>query len=215
MDYNNFAKTFSNSRKNMKWEEIEYFLEYLQKNWRNKWTILDVWCWNGRFLDAIEKSWFQLEDYLWTDLSRWLIEEAKNIHKNRDFVEIDMLDLYKIDKKYDFIFFIASYHHLENIEDREKVLSYTKKILNPGGIVFMTNWALNSELNHEKYQKSIVEWSENYFWWLDYSIKIWEFTRYYHCFLLEELSFLSKKSWFEILENSLFDNNRNFITILM
>jgi hypothetical protein len=26
VDYNNFAKTFSNSRKNMKWEEIDYFL---------------------------------------------------------------------------------------------------------------------------------------------------------------------------------------------
>jgi SAM-dependent methyltransferase len=86
-----------------------------------------------------------------------LIEEAKNIHKNRDFLEIDMLDLYKIDKKYDFIFFIASYHHLENISDREKVLSYTKNLLNPGGILFMTNWALNSELNYEKYQKSIIE----------------------------------------------------------
>jgi hypothetical protein len=27
VDYNNFAKTFSSSRKNMKWEEIDYFLE--------------------------------------------------------------------------------------------------------------------------------------------------------------------------------------------
>jgi hypothetical protein len=79
----------------------------------------------------------------------------------------------------------------------------------------MTNWALNSELNYEKYQKSIIEWSKNDFWWLDYSIKIWEFTRYYHCFSLEELEYLSKKSWFEIVENRLFDNNRNFITILI
>jgi hypothetical protein len=26
VDYDNFAKTFSKSRENMKWEEIEYFL---------------------------------------------------------------------------------------------------------------------------------------------------------------------------------------------
>jgi len=32
VDYNNFAKTFSQSRKNMKWEEIEYFLEKIDFN---------------------------------------------------------------------------------------------------------------------------------------------------------------------------------------
>jgi hypothetical protein len=30
VDYNNFAKTFSKSRKNMKWEEIDYFLSFLE-----------------------------------------------------------------------------------------------------------------------------------------------------------------------------------------
>ncbi|MGB2110948.1 MAG: hypothetical protein ACPHY8_03510 [Patescibacteria group bacterium] len=40
VDYNNFAKTFSKSRKNMKWEEMEYFLEKLNIN--NSTKILDV-----------------------------------------------------------------------------------------------------------------------------------------------------------------------------
>jgi hypothetical protein len=30
VNYNDFAKTFSNSRKNMKWEELEYFLSFLE-----------------------------------------------------------------------------------------------------------------------------------------------------------------------------------------
>jgi len=44
MDYNNFAKTFSNSRKNMKWEEIDYFLEFINKNSLDKKniSILDI-----------------------------------------------------------------------------------------------------------------------------------------------------------------------------
>jgi len=29
VDYNGFAKTFSQSRKNMKWEEISYFLDII------------------------------------------------------------------------------------------------------------------------------------------------------------------------------------------
>jgi hypothetical protein len=36
-DYNNFAKTFSSSRKNMKWEELEYFFSLLSAG-----DILDI-----------------------------------------------------------------------------------------------------------------------------------------------------------------------------
>jgi hypothetical protein len=40
VDYNKFAKTFSNSRKNMKWEEIDYFMNFLKKEKTLK--ILDI-----------------------------------------------------------------------------------------------------------------------------------------------------------------------------
>jgi len=40
VDYNNFAKTFSKSRKNMKWLEMEYFLAQLVLS--NDTKILDV-----------------------------------------------------------------------------------------------------------------------------------------------------------------------------
>jgi hypothetical protein len=42
-NYDNIAKKFSNSRKNMKWEEIDYFLEkYFTEN--KKVSVLDVGC---------------------------------------------------------------------------------------------------------------------------------------------------------------------------
>jgi hypothetical protein len=40
VDYNNFAKTFSASRKNMKWEEIDYFLDKIKNS--EKLNILDI-----------------------------------------------------------------------------------------------------------------------------------------------------------------------------
>jgi hypothetical protein len=40
VDYNNFAKTFSKSRKNMKWLEMEYFLQKLILS--DETNILDV-----------------------------------------------------------------------------------------------------------------------------------------------------------------------------
>jgi hypothetical protein len=78
----------------------------------------------------------------------------------------------------------------------------------------MTNWALNSPLNYDKYLASKIAWENSTFWSSDYSIKIGEFMRYYHCFSLDELESLSAESGLSVIENRLFDNERNFITIL-
>jgi hypothetical protein len=80
--------------------------------------------------------------------------------------------------------------------------------------IFMTNWSLNSELNKEKYKKSIIPLSKNKFWSLDYSVKIGEYSRYYHCFDLKELEYLFTETWFEIIENREFENKRNFVSII-
>ena len=211
VDYNNFAKTFSNSRKNMKWEEIEYFLSFL--DWQKNIEILDVWCWNGRFLAFLKEKKINYKKYLWIDLSKWLLEEAKKNHIENDFLELNMLELDKIWEKFDYIFFIASFHHLDSLENRLEVLKKAKNLLKENWKIFMTNWALNSELNKEKYKNSQIKNSKNNFWSLDYNIKIWKFTRYYHCFSLEELEYLAKKTWLKIKENRLFENKRNFVSI--
>lgn len=49
MSYNAFAETFSNSRKNLHWPELEYIIEDIKDNgYKN---ILDIGCGNGRFLE--------------------------------------------------------------------------------------------------------------------------------------------------------------------
>ncbi len=212
VDYNNFAKTFSNSRKKMKWEEIDYFLSFLE--WKKNISILDIWCWNGRFLSHLKDKNIEYDNYLWIDLSDWLLKEASNLHPEVQFLHLNMLDIDSINEKFDYIFFIASFHHLDNIDSRKEVLEKASKLLNKDWKIFMTNWALNSELNKEKYKSSIISDSKNDFWSLDYNIKLWEFDRYYHCFNLKEVKYLCNESWFEILENKLFENNRNFISII-
>ena len=224
VDYNSFAKTFSNSRKNMKWEEISYFLEFQKNFWKK---ILDVWCGNWRLLGEFKKSLDIniLEDwYLWIDLSSWLLEQARELHPWYNFKELNMLDLNQLNPPsllrrglgggLSSIFFIASFHHLNNISDRLKVLKDTYRLLESWWYVYMTNWALDSDFNYEKYKSSIIEGSENDFWSKWYNIKIWKSHRFYHCFSLEELEYLSKEIWFEIVENRLFENKRNYILIL-
>ncbi|MDQ7022453.1 MAG: hypothetical protein Q9M97_02815 [Candidatus Gracilibacteria bacterium] len=110
--------------------------------------------------------------------------------------------------------FIASFHHLDNLEDREEVLKKAYNLLEKGGKIFMTNWALNSEANNEKYKSSIIKNSDNNFGSTDYNILFGTNNRYYHCFDLSELDYLAKKNNFKIVENKLFKNKKNFITIL-
>jgi SAM-dependent methyltransferase len=215
VDYNKIAKWFSDSRKKMKWEEIDYFISsYLSDfKWKN---FLDIWCGSWRLLEQFSSS-FDIDkiNYLWLDLSTWMLENAKKNFPNKEFENINMLDIDKLGwRKFDYIFFIASFHHLENIEYRLDVLNKAKDLLNKDWIIFMTNWALDSEINNEKYSKDIVLNSNNEFWSLDYKIYFWEYPRYYHWFNLNELEFLFKENNYEVIENRLFDSKKNFVSII-
>jgi SAM-dependent methyltransferase len=261
-NYDNFAKTFSNSRKNMKWEEINYFISsYLKvseiwkflkpspqpspigrgkirkelfnfsKFWNIKWkSFLDIGCWNGRLLKHFS-NYFDINqiNYIWIDSSSEILKEAKKLYPDTIFKNIDIINvdnifhnylvkqtflskmLKKFSKfysplplgeglgvraKFDYIFFIASFHHLENIEKRLEVLKKTKSLLKSWGIIFMTNWDLQSELNRKKYQKSIIKNTKNEFWSVDYNIKIWKFTRYYHSNSTNQIIFLISSKLF-------------------
>ena len=215
VNYNKIAKWFSDSRKEMKWEEIDYFISNYLKDFRWK-NILDVWCGSARLLEQFSNI-FDISqiNYLWLDLSKEMLKYAKNNFPQKEFQILNMNNLDKLKwKKYDFIFFIASFHHLDNFDDRLKVLNISRELLNDNWIIFMTNWALNSEKNHEKYKNNIILHSENNFWSIDYNIYFWEYARYYHCFSLEELEYLFKENNFKIIENREFDNKRNFLSII-
>lgn len=215
VNYDLFSQTFSQSRKNMKWEEIEYFIEKYSEN-INEWKILDIWCGNGRLLQHfLESSEIYDIDYLWIDASEWMIREAvQNVWVDA-FKVIDMNQLSDLSETwYDSIFCIASFHHLETLIQRENVLHSIFNKLQKGWFVFMTNWALESELNKEKYKWSCLSDTRNEFGGVDFQIKIWEFQRFYHSFSLSELEYLFQKSWFRIIENRIFDLYRNYISIL-
>lgn len=212
VDYNKFAKTFANSRLNLKWEEIEYFLTFLE--WKKDLKILDVWCGSWRLLWEFAKNKVDVKEYLWVDLSTGLLDEAKKKYPEIEFMELNMLDLNKIERKYDMLFFIASFHHINNPDDRLRVIKKAYNMLEDWGMMFFTNWALDSDLNKMRYWKNVVDWSENRFWSSDFNIKIWEFVRYYHSYHLDELKYLFEKVWFEIIENREFDNKRNIISII-
>ena len=218
VDYNSFSDTFSKSRKNMKWQEIYYFLDFIIKrnNTNSLDWVLDIWCWNARLINMISEK-MNLKNYLWIDLSENLVKEAKKINPWYDFISWNMLDILNYSliktKVFSYIFLIASFHHLETIEDRLFFLKSINSILDENTLIFFTNWDLRSDINLEKYKSSMIKWSKNEFCSYDYNIKIWSYYRYYHSFSLKELEYLLKVTWYDIIENRLFENKRNIITI--
>ncbi len=215
VNYDDFAHTFSHSRNAMKWEEIEYFLQKYSDAINGK-KILDIWCGNGRLLDHfIQSSCITDIDYFWIDSSQWMIQEAKNKFHTDDFMVWNMNELKNLKmKNFESVFFIASFHHLENIESRIQCLSTLKTLLLPKSFIFMTNWDLQSPINKEKYKNNKIKTSKNEFWSEDYFIKIGDFQRFYHSFSLQELEYIFHQTWFEILENRLFENERNIVSII-
>lgn len=214
VDYNKIAWWFSKSRKNMKWEEIDYFIDkYFNDNIK---SVLDIWCGSWRLLEQFSNTVnISNFDYLGLDLSSDMLKHAEWNFPQKEFLCLNMLELDKLEwRKFDFIFFIASFHHLDKMEDRITALKKVKNLLNTNWKIFFTNWSLNSEVHTDKYSKDIVENSKNKFWSLDYSILFWDYARYYHGFDLSELEYLFKETWFEIIENREFDNKRNFISII-
>ena len=136
VDYNKIAKKFSNSRKNLKWEELDYFLKKVPKN--KSISILDIGCWNWRLVWELTNKNINIKRYLWVDLSNWLIEEAKKIYPKFNFLELDMVKIDKIKEKFDFVFFIASFHHLKSYDSRLEVLKKVYNLLNEWWILFLS-----------------------------------------------------------------------------
>ena len=202
MSYDAFATTFSNSRKNLHWPELEYIIEDIKDNEYR--SILDVGCGNGRFLKESEKLWYIPNQYLGADNSKGMILEAKKLHPESHFEAIWMQDMVNIEGSFDAIVFLASFHHLESQVERIQVLKDIKKLLHPNGRIYMTNWNLREQSKYEKSHRGNG----------DFDIKIGEFSRYYHGFTIEELSGLFEEAGYKIIENRIFEGGRNFISII-
>ncbi len=133
MSYDQFAQTFSKSRKNHPWPELDYIIADMQKHGYR--SVLDVGCGNGRFLEEARSHGFMPTQYLGIDSSKGMIEEAKKLHPEYLFRVCDMLHLESIIQeqseiqKYDAILLLASFHHLESRAMRVQVLHDLRKCL--------------------------------------------------------------------------------------
>jgi ubiquinone/menaquinone biosynthesis C-methylase UbiE len=105
--------------------------------------------------------------------------------KGLDVIHGTMTDLQFANNSFDGLLAVASYHHLNNDEDRKKTLDEMYRVLKIGGLCFIEVWAKeqpkksNKNTIEFKNNNNIVKWT---------SVKTNEiYYRYYNIYTNEEL----------------------------
>jgi SAM-dependent methyltransferase len=201
MSYDAYATTFSNSRKNLQWPELDHIIEDMQQCGYT--SVLDIGCGNGRFVEQAMRYEVWGMRYMGIDSSAGMITEAQKLHPGYEFAVCPMWELATLQHSntptFDCIILLASYHHLEFRAERIAVLEDMKSLIAPGWAIYMTNWNLRDQPKYEKSRR----------WDGDFDIKIGEYSRYYHGFTTDELAELFAVTGWHVIENRIFDGGRN------
>lgn len=129
--YNEIADEFQASRPEI-WPELKYFSKLVQKGDR----ILDLGCGHGRLIKLFEQTTI---DYHGFDLSRNLIESARQKYPEFSFRVGDARRLPYQDSLFDSVWLIALLHHLPEAA-AARVLSEAVRVVKPGGRIIITVW---------------------------------------------------------------------------
>ena len=205
--YNKISDNFNITRK-YSWEEFNEFKKYFSKIKNKKIKILDIGCGNGRLINFLDELNLNYE-YFGIDNSVEQIKNAKKNFinkKNINFLEADILNIPFNNNEFDFIFCIATFHHLPSIENKNNALRETRRVLRDGGLIFMTNW----NLFQKKYLANTIRYLKHSFIpWKNNNGEVLA-NRYYYAFTKKELENIFEKNNFEILENN-FSESKNFL----
>ena len=198
-NYNEIAADFNTTRKKEIWPEMVLLSEKIKDGDR----VLDLGCGNGRLLEALKNKKIE---YLGIDNSEELIKLAKVNYPNNNFIVSNILNPDTIkDKKFDYIFCLATLQHLPSQELRIQALKLMKNSLSEGGEIIISNWNMWAIKKYrflifKSFLKRIVaknnlEFGDVIFPWKNSKGQETS-DRYYHAFRKKELFNLAKAAGF-------------------
>lgn len=167
--YQQVAADFSSSRSYywQGWNKLVPYVEKLANHNRQKVTVLDLGCGNGRFGLFLSSQLPKLKlFYLGLDNSKELLQLAKTQHKmnyiDASFIETDLVELLLKDKLLEkvtplapqFITTMGLLHHVPSFKLRKKLIINLAQILPTGGYLTFTTWNF---LDNKRFHKKIVD----------------------------------------------------------
>jgi len=199
--YDKIADEFDKTRISL-WGCVISFLNSFEKGSK----VLDIGCGNGKYMnyrnDIIMKG---------IDISINLIEICKN--KGFDVIKASMTEIPYDDNSFDGFISVASYHHLDNNEDRKRTLDEMYWILKIGGIGFIEVWGqeqsdnINKNAVNFKRKSNLVKWT---------SIKTGEvYYRYYNIYSKGDIEeeIMRLKPEFKIIESG-YEKGNYYIKVI-
>ena len=177
--YNNIADEFDLYRVKV-WPCVARFLN----QFNNDDIVLDIGCGNG-------KNMLNRMNMKGIDLSNRLVEICKN--KNLDVVEASMTSIPFDNDMFDAFIAVASYHHLNNDNDRMKTLNEMYRILKKRGRGLIVVWAREQTDKNKSRPSRIFNgprgnnmygYDENVLW---KSMNNINYNRYYHVYAKDDL----------------------------
>lgn len=202
-NYRKLAEEFSATRA-YPWSD----LQALNKYFENVSSVLDLACGNGRVYELFRNKDI---NYTGIDNCEKLIEIAKERYSNEinppQFLIGDVLNLPFKEEKFDLILAVAALHLFPTKELQRKVLTETRRVLKPDGILILTCWNL---WQPKYFFKQIIQrvkkpFLYRGFGWQDFLIPwkmrskeiVW---RYYRAFTKSQIKNLIQSQNFKILE---------------
>ena len=182
--YNMIADEFDIYRVKV-WPCVSEFL----KNFNSNSMILDIGCGNGKNIVGNPHLNFKGIDF-----SEKLVSICQS--KNLDVLLASMTSIPYKDNMFDGFIAVASYHHLDNDNDRKSTLNEMYRILKPKGIGLIVVWAMEQG-NKSKFK--FTKRDEMVLWKARNGD---EYMRYYHIYskndLVDEINNLEPR--FKIIE---------------
>ena len=217
--YNSIATDFSQTRQKIR-PEFEIIKDIIWSYPSKNINILDVGAGDGRLWGYLKNELTNHKiSYQWIDFSDNLVQIAQNRFPDAQWIVDDMKNLQQHFEplSQDFVIFVASFHHLRNLEERINVLQQTYQILKYWGKIILINrnlwnpryyklFVLNVLKNFLSLRRSDLNWVQVP-WKKDGKI----LQRYYHIFGVKEINNLLQLAGFENTQH-FFVNNKKQIS---
>ena len=185
--FNQIASGWYNFRH---WSIFRAELEALAQRWQQG-RLLNIGCAHGPDFLPLRKG-FELHG---VDFSNEMLKLAQKYSKKFKFavslVEADARQLPYADESFDWAIAVATYHHIQDKEDRLKALQELRRVLKPDGEAFITVWNRWQPRFWLQRRHTAVPWRTR-----DKTLY-----RHYYLFSYLELERLCEKADFEVLKS--------------